>query len=260
MKKLAILLAAGAGLLTFKTANAQIGLHVSLNFGPVATRVVVPAPVRVLQTDYYDNTDDYYYLPDVEAYYSVPQHCYYYNDGARWVSAAYLPGRYHDFDWRSARHYEVRAARPYMHHDEYRNRFGGFDQPGGRFDNQYANRGGFDRDRGGFDNRGGFGNNRNDNRGWNGDNRGGQYNAPNRGNYGQPQNNNGGQYQNNGQQGRGDYGQPANNNNSNGGQQGQGRGNYDGQPNQNNGQDRGGNRNDERFAATKIGVTRPSRF
>ncbi|MGZ3751854.1 MAG: hypothetical protein ACXVAU_11290, partial [Mucilaginibacter sp.] len=69
--------------------------------------------------------EDYYYLPEVDAYYSVPEQCYYYNDGGEWVSAAYLPGAYHDFDWRSARRYEVRAPRPYMHNDYYRTRYSG---------------------------------------------------------------------------------------------------------------------------------------
>ncbi|WP_074489137.1 hypothetical protein [Mucilaginibacter polytrichastri] len=297
MKNLAIIMAVGAGLLTVKTADAQIRLGVNLHFGNVGTRVIVAQPVQDVSYTNYDDDDDYYYLPDVEAYYDVSQQCYYYNDGEQWIHAAYLPGRYRNYDWRNARHYEVRAQRPYMRHDEYRTRFGGFDQRGGGFDNRYANRGGFDNHR--DDNRGGFDNHRDDNRGWNGDNRGGQFNAPNRGNYGgqyenrgqqnqdrgnyggQPQQN---QYQNGGQQGhgRGNYGQqnyggqPVN---QNGGQQGQGRGNNLGQPvNQNNGQQgqgRGngqpqnnggqqgqdrGNRGDEHFAANKMGMMRPARF
>lgn len=276
MKKLAIILAVGAaGLLNVKPANAQIRLGLNLHFGNVGAHVVVAPPVQDINYSNYDNDDDFYYLPDVEAYYDVAQQCYYYNDGNQWMHAAYLPGR-RDYDWRNARRFEVRARRPYMNHDQYRTRFGGFDQRGGVFDNRYANRGGYDNhrdnNRGGWngDNRGGF-----DHRG---DNRGQQYNAPNRGNYGQPQNN---QYQNGGQQnqGRGNYGQSQQGNQyQNGGQQGQGRGtgNYGqpagqnvGQQNQNRGnaqpqnngsQDRGGNRGDEHFAANKMGMMRPSRF
>jgi hypothetical protein len=259
MKKLAIILAVGAaGLLNVKPANAQIRLGLNLHLGGVAAHVVVAPPVQYADYDEYSNDNDYYYLPDVEAYYDVAQQCYYYNDGQQWIHAAYLPGQYRNYDWRNGRHYEVRAQRPYLRHDEYRNRFGGFDQRGGGFDNRYANRGGFD-------------NHRNDNRGWNGDNRGGQFNNQNRGNYSQPQNNggqqgrgnygqpqqnNGGQYQNGGQQnqGRGNSGQPANQNN---GQQNQGRGNNGGQQ----GQDRGGNRGEEHFAANRMGgEMRPTRF
>jgi hypothetical protein len=253
MKKLAIILAVGAaGLLNVKPANAQIRLGLNLHFGNVGAHVVVAPPVQDVNYTSYDNDDDFYYLPDVEAYYDVAQQCYYYNDGNQWIHAAYLPGR-RDYDWRNARRFEVRARRPYMNHDQYRTRFGGFDQRGGSFDNRYANRGGFDhRD----DNRGGFDNRGNDNRGgWNGDNRGQQ---PNRGN--QPQNN---QYQNGGQQGQGrgngNYGQPAGQNNG-GQQQNQNRGNA--QPQNNGGQQGrdGGNRGEEHFAANKMGMMRPTRF
>jgi hypothetical protein len=237
MKKLAIILAVGAaGLLNVKPANAQIGLHLNLHFGNVGARVVVAPPVQYVDNNAYDNDDDYYYLPDVEAYYDVAQQCYYYNDGQQWIHAAYLPGQYRNYDWRNARRYEVHAQRPYLRHDEYRSRFGGFNQRGGGWDNRYANRGGFD-------------NHRDDNRGWNGDNRGGQFNAPNKGNYGQPQQNNGGQQG----QGRGNYGQPVN---QNSGQQNQSRGNNGGQ----HGQDRGGNRGEEHFAANQMGGMRPTRF
>jgi len=97
-----------------QTANAQIhlGLHVNLG-GPV---YVPAAPV------YAD--DDYYYLPDVQAYYSVNSHLYFYNDGYNWVSAAYLPGAYRDYDWAHARRFEVRGDRPYLHDDVYRARYG----------------------------------------------------------------------------------------------------------------------------------------
>ncbi|MGZ3945912.1 MAG: hypothetical protein ACXVJB_13285, partial [Mucilaginibacter sp.] len=53
---------------------------------------------------------------------------------------AYLPGAYRDYDWRSVRHYEVRASRPYLHNDFYRTRFNGV-----AFNGQW-NRG-YDRDR-----------------------------------------------------------------------------------------------------------------
>lgn len=115
MKKLIVASAIAMSGLIYQNANAQIGVHLNINLGarPV---VVQPAPV-------YDA--DYYYLPDVEAYYSVVNHCYYYQDGGAWVSAAYLPGAYRNYDWRTANHYAVREARPYLHNDVYRARYGG---------------------------------------------------------------------------------------------------------------------------------------
>ena len=108
----------------YNTANAQIRLHVGIHFGGAPVVVSEPTPVVYDQPVAYNN-DDYYYLPDVDAYYDTNQQCYYYNDGGSWVSAAYLPGAYRDYDWRSCRHFEIHAPRPYMHADFYRNRYNG---------------------------------------------------------------------------------------------------------------------------------------
>jgi hypothetical protein len=129
MKKLLILSAIAISGLVYKTADAQVGVRVGLNFGaPVYPRhrVVVEEPVYSEPAPVvYNNYDDYYYLPDVNAYYNVNRQCYYYNDGNRWVAAAYLPGAYRDYDWRNERRFEVRASRPYMRNDFYRARYNG---------------------------------------------------------------------------------------------------------------------------------------
>jgi hypothetical protein len=176
MKKLIILSAiALSGLLYNNTANAQIRVHFGISLPRVYVRpaVVVEAPAPVVYADNvaadYAPADDYYYLPDVNAYYSVADQCYYYNDGNDWVSAAYLPGEYYNFDWRTARHFEVRAPRPYLHNDFYMNRFHGanfnwarYNAPRGGFVNQdryaaYRDNRGYDQhfdDHARFDNRG----------------------------------------------------------------------------------------------------------
>jgi hypothetical protein len=117
MKKLIIMSAIAMSGLMYQTANAQIGVHFNINLGL--------RPVVVQQAPVYDA--DYYYLPEVEAYYSVSQHCYYYQDGGSWISAAYLPGSYRNYDWQRANHYAVREARPYLHNDVYKARYGGFE-------------------------------------------------------------------------------------------------------------------------------------
>lgn len=124
MKKLTILSAIAMSGLIYSTANAQMSIRVGLHFGtPVAVRTapVYNEPVGVS----YDGDDDYYYLPDVDAYYSVSEQCYYYFDGDSWISAAFLPGEYRDYDWRTARRYEVKAPRPYMHDEIYRSKYNG---------------------------------------------------------------------------------------------------------------------------------------
>jgi hypothetical protein len=128
MKKIALISAIALSGLLYNSANAQLRVHIGLNFG--VRPVYVPAQVVQQPADYceptnYNGDEDYYYLPEVDAYYSVPEGCYYYSDGDRWVSAAYLPGVYRDYDWRTVRRYEVRAPRPYMHHDYYRSRYNG---------------------------------------------------------------------------------------------------------------------------------------
>ena len=131
MKKLVLISAIAMSGLFYNTANAQVRLHFGFHISAprifIPARVVVsqPAPVEYAGTANYNGDDDYYYLPDVDAYYSVNEGCYYYMDGDQWISAAYLPGAYRDFDWRSARRFEVRAPRPFMHADYYRSRFNG---------------------------------------------------------------------------------------------------------------------------------------
>jgi len=152
MKKLAIISAIAISGLFYNSANAQFGLHIGIRLFP--HRVYVPQPVVVVQpqepvyqepvvSDDSENDDcDYYYLPDVGAYYNVDDQCYYYQDGDNWVSAAYLPGVYHDFDWRYARRYEIRQSRPFLHNDFYRSRYQGFDRNIARYHNDF--RMGFD--------------------------------------------------------------------------------------------------------------------
>jgi hypothetical protein len=187
MKKIALISAIAIGGLLFNNkADAQIRIHVGLNLSPRPVVYAQPAPVMIDQPiDYseptnYNGDEDYYYLPDVDAYYSVPDECYYYNNGGAWVSATYLPGAYRDFDWRSARRYEVRAPRPFMHATYYRSRYNGV-AFNGRWDRPYNrayvnNNYHYNNDRR-FDNRAYVNNNyhysndrRFDNHGWNNDN------------------------------------------------------------------------------------------
>ena len=154
MKKLLFLSALITASLSFNAAKAQIGVHLNVNLGPRPV-YVEPAPVA---------DDDYYYLPDADAYYSVPEQVYYYQYGGRWVSGPRLVGRYQNYDYNRLRHYQVNEYRPYLRNDFYRARYSnpqfaqgynrgyrneGYGRPeyrnygGGRFDNhdQHFDRG-----------------------------------------------------------------------------------------------------------------------
>jgi len=132
MKKLIILSAIAISGLVYNSADAQVRLQLGLHFG--TPRVIyTQAPVYQEAAPAYDdqaqvnddNGNDYYYLPDVDAYYNINEQCYYYFDGDNWISAAFLPGAYHDYNWRNATRYEVRVPHPYMHNDFYRSRYNG---------------------------------------------------------------------------------------------------------------------------------------
>ncbi|RYU92285.1 hypothetical protein EWM62_02280 [Mucilaginibacter terrigena] len=228
MRKSVLLSAILFGSLVYNSAQAQISVHIGFNIP--ARRVYVPAPppqpVMVYDNDEFDDSDDYYYLPEVEAYYSVPRNCYYYQDGGRWISAAYLPGAYRNYNWRTAQRYEIRGRRPYMQHEQYRSKWGGNYSRNNwnwnRRNNNYAGRPNYHNDW----NRGN--NNRNDRPqgGYNQPNRNdrpqGGFNQPNRndrpqGGYNQPNRDNNGR-------GRGGWGggqqqpsQPSRNDNRGGG-------------------------------------------
>lgn len=110
MKKLILLLIIGASGLMCQTAIAQVSFHVNLDlqpdWGPVG----------------YDHVD-YYYLPDIEAYYYVPTHRYYYRENGCWINRSYLPGRYRGYDMYHARKIVINGRNPYLRHNEYRERY-----------------------------------------------------------------------------------------------------------------------------------------
>jgi hypothetical protein len=80
MKKTILIIALLAGGLVVQTASAQF--HVSLKVN-VATQPVW-GPVG------YDHVE-YYYMPDIDAYYYVPTHQYIYMQRGRWIFASSLP-------------------------------------------------------------------------------------------------------------------------------------------------------------------------
>jgi hypothetical protein len=70
----------------------------------------------------YDHVE-YYYLPDIEVYYSVPQHKYFYYERGRWVGRSSLPARYHGYDLYNSYKVVLNEPTPYLHHNIYRERY-----------------------------------------------------------------------------------------------------------------------------------------
>src|ERR1035437_5223914 len=67
--------------------DAQVHANINCNIG--SQPVWCPTG-----NDYVEN----YYLPDVEAYYNVPQHRFYYNEGGRWIGRSSLPSRFDNYE------------------------------------------------------------------------------------------------------------------------------------------------------------------
>lgn len=67
---------------------------------------------------------DYYYLPDIESYYSVSNHQFIYLSNGRWVFAANLPPQYGDYDLYSGYKVVVNRPRPYLNFREDRVQYG----------------------------------------------------------------------------------------------------------------------------------------
>lgn len=94
-------------------ANAQVTFQVNIgvqpNWGPSGYDVA-----------------NYYYMPDVDAYYDVNARNYVYMDCGRWITAACLPARFANFDLYRAHKVVINDARPWMRNDWYRNHYSSY--------------------------------------------------------------------------------------------------------------------------------------
>lgn len=108
MKKMLLLLTLGIGGLAYsQVAAAQVSVRVNIGMQPAWG----PAG--------YDYAE-YYYLPDIEAYYYVPGRQFIYLSGNRWVFAANLPARYRGYDLYRGYKVVINSSRPYRHFRRHR--------------------------------------------------------------------------------------------------------------------------------------------
>ena len=119
MRHILVLIAA---VLLASTVDAQV--RVNLNFN--VDRQPVWGPTG------FDHVE-YYYLPDLDVFYYVPQHRYYYQEGGRWIGRSSLPPRYRGFDLFNSYKVVVNEPTPYRNHDKYREQFASYK---GRHDQQ----------------------------------------------------------------------------------------------------------------------------
>ncbi|WP_214072244.1 hypothetical protein [Mucilaginibacter sp. dw_454] len=132
MKKILLTAMLLASCFAFK-ANAQLHISLGLNIGSQPDW----GPVG------YDHAE-YYYIPDADAYYDVPNHQYVYLQGNSWVHGAALPGNYH-FDPYNSYKVVVNEPTPWVHAATYRAKYRGFKGRKGQpvirdsHDNKYKN-------------------------------------------------------------------------------------------------------------------------
>ncbi len=105
-----------AGIILFLASAMQAQVSVSVNIG--SPPMWGPAGYASVQ---------YYYLPDVEAYYDVRSSMFIYFGGGAWIHRAYLPARYKGYDL--YRGYKVvmpnyYGKTPYSHFKEHKMKYG----------------------------------------------------------------------------------------------------------------------------------------
>lgn len=115
MKKITLLLAVVLSGFVFKIASAQIPAAVKVNivsqplWGPVG----------------YDYVD-YYYLPDVDAYYYVPKRQYIYEQNGRWLYTSALPLHMRNYDLYSGYKVVINDPTPYRNAGMYRTKYASY--------------------------------------------------------------------------------------------------------------------------------------
>ena len=112
MKKTILIAALLLSGFVFQTATAQFRVRLNLNIG------TQPAwgPVG------YDHVE-YYYIPDIDAFYSVPRQQYIYQDRGRWIFSASLPLRYRSYDMYTGYKVVINDPYPYRNADMYRTKY-----------------------------------------------------------------------------------------------------------------------------------------
>lgn len=115
MKKKFLIVAFLLSGFVFKTATAQVHVRFNVNIGTQP----VWGPVG------YDHVE-YYYMPDIDAYYYVPSRQYIYQDRGRWIFSSSLPYRYHNFNVYNGYKVVINNARPYRNDRYYRTKYAGY--------------------------------------------------------------------------------------------------------------------------------------
>ena len=104
------------------TINAQV--HIGVNFNLNSQPAWGPTG-----NDYAEN----YYLPDIDVYYNVSRHRFYYNNRGRWRYSTNLPSRYGNYNLYNSYKVVINDRDPWRNHETYREKYASYK---GRHDQQ----------------------------------------------------------------------------------------------------------------------------
>lgn len=110
MKKTIFLFALLLGTLSYETSSAQVNVNINIGSQPVWG----PAG--------YDYAE-YYYLPDMDVYYHVPDRQFIFFDGRNWIFSSALPAFYNRYDLYNCYKVVINEPSPYLRADLYRSRY-----------------------------------------------------------------------------------------------------------------------------------------
>lgn len=113
MKKIIITAAIFLSSMAYKSADAQISLSVNIGSQP-----------EWGPTGY--NHADYYYMPDIDTYYDVPNHQYVFLENNTWVRRASLPSRYSNYNLYNGYKVVVNEPSPWTHNNVYRTKYASY--------------------------------------------------------------------------------------------------------------------------------------
>ncbi|WP_052496385.1 hypothetical protein [Pedobacter lusitanus] len=132
MKRIVLAVIIGVASLSSLTASAQINLNINIGSQPAWG----PAGY---------NHADYYYLPDVDSYYSIASQQYIYQLNGQWVFRKTLPPRYSGYNLYNGYKVVINSPKPYLNHAQYVNQYSKYRNYKGRQgnirdskDNRYA--------------------------------------------------------------------------------------------------------------------------
>ena len=105
------------GILMVLASPLKAQLHINVNVNLSSQPVWGPTGYDYVEC---------YYLPEIEVYYNVPQHRFYYIERGRWTSGSSLPSRYGKYNLYNSYKVVVNEREPWRNHATYRAKYASY--------------------------------------------------------------------------------------------------------------------------------------